>query len=237
VAVIDHHTVRGRLPRLAFRDIRPNVAAAASIATSYLRELGLQPDKNLATALLYAIRTETSGGESHHSPLDRQIVSWLSDAADPAQLAEIENAPLALEYFSDLVLALQTTFSYNGTALCFLPRAQGPEIIGEVADLLVRCEGIKRVLCAAGVGNDLFLSVRTARDEGNAAELVRKTIVGLGQSGGHEHRAGGKIVVPDCPFSSDELQDELRNRWLAACGTERLRGTRLVPKREIVKNL
>ena len=237
VAVIDHHIVRGHLPKLAFRDIRPNVAAAASIATSYLREQSLKLEKNLATALLYAIRTETSGGESRHSRLDRQIVSWLSDVADPAQLAEIENAPLAREYFSDLVLALQTTFSYNGTALCFLPRAQGPDIIGEVADLLVRCEGIKRVLCAAGVGNDLFLSVRTAHGEGNAADLVRKTISGLGQGGGHEHRAGGKIVVHDCPFSGDELQDELRNRWLAACCVERLRGTRLVPKREIVKNL
>jgi nanoRNase/pAp phosphatase (c-di-AMP/oligoRNAs hydrolase) len=237
VAVIDHHTARGRLPRLPFRDVRPNVAAAASIATSYLREQDLQLDRNLATALLYAIRTETSGGQSHHSRLDRQIVSWLSDVADPARLAEIENAPLAREYFSDLVLALQTTFSYNGAALCFLPSAQGPEIIGEVADLLVRCEGINRVLCAAGFGDDLFLSVRTAQGEGNAADLVRKTIRGLGQGGGHEHRAGGKIALRDCPFSGDDLQDELRNRWLAACQVERLRGTRLVPKREIVKHL
>jgi nanoRNase/pAp phosphatase (c-di-AMP/oligoRNAs hydrolase) len=237
VAVIDHHTVRGRLPRLAFRDIRPNVAAAASIATSYLREQGLHLDTYLATALLYAIRTETSGGESHHSRLDRQTVSWLSDVADPTLLAEIEHAPLAREYYSDLVLALQTTFSYNGTALCFLPQAQGPDIIGEVADLLVRCEGINRVLCVAGVGNELFMSVRTAHGEGNAADLVRETISGLGQGGGHKHRAGGKIVVPDCPFNGDELQDELRNRWLAACHVERLRGTRLVPKREIVKNL
>jgi nanoRNase/pAp phosphatase (c-di-AMP/oligoRNAs hydrolase) len=237
VAVIDHHTIRGRLQRLAFRDIRPNVAAAASIVSSYLREQDLQLEKNLATALLYAIRTETRGGESRHSRLDRQTVAWLSDIADPTRLAEIEHAPLPRAYFSDLVLALQTTFCYDGAALCFLPQAQGPEIIGEVADLLVRCEGIHQVLCAAGVGEDLFLSVRTENNLDDAAQLVRKTIAGLGQGGGHQHRAGGKIVRRNCGLTGEDLLDELRNRWLNACHVDRQRGTRLVPKREIVKNL
>jgi nanoRNase/pAp phosphatase (c-di-AMP/oligoRNAs hydrolase) len=237
VAVIDHHSIRGRLRRLAFRDIRPNVAAAASIASSYLREQELDLDRNLATALLYAIRTETRGGESYHSRLDRQTVSWLTDIADPTRLAEIEHAPLPREYFSDLVLALQTTFCYDGAALCFLPKAQGPEIIGEVADLLVRCEGIRQVLCAAGVGDDLFLSVRSEDDQGDASQLVRETVAGLGQGGGHQHRAGGKIVLRDCPFTGEDLLDELRNRWLTACHVDRQRGTRLVAKREIVKNL
>ena len=65
-----------------------------------------------------------------------------------------------------------------GRKLCFLPKAQGPEIIGEVADLLVRCEGTHQVLCAAVVGNDLFLSVRTEDDQGDASQLVRDTIAG-----------------------------------------------------------
>jgi nanoRNase/pAp phosphatase (c-di-AMP/oligoRNAs hydrolase) len=237
VAVVDHHPGSGRRKPLSFRDIRTNAAASASIAASYLREQDLTPDAKLATALLYAIRTETRGGESRHSRLDRQIVMWLSDFADPAQLAEIESAPLARAYFSDLVLALQTTFSYNGAALCFLPQAQGAEIIGEVADLLVRCEDIKQVMCAAIVGDNLLLSVRTKRGSGNAAQLVRDTIAGLGQGGGHECRAGGKIGLSACPYNGEDLHDQLRNRWLAACCVDRQRGKRLVPKREIVKNL
>jgi nanoRNase/pAp phosphatase (c-di-AMP/oligoRNAs hydrolase) len=237
VAVIDHHTTNGRRRRLRFRDVRPQMAASASMVGGYLREQGVEPDRRLATALLYAIRTETQGGETRYSRLDRQIVSWLSDFADPTTLAEIENAPLAHEYFSDLVLALQGTFVYDDTALCFLPQAQGAEIIGEVADLLIRCEGVERVLCAAMIGGNLLLSVRTARNCGNAAELVRKTLKGIGQGGGHRHRAGGKIVLKDGQHTTDEVYDELRNRWLTACGTDRRRGTRLVAKREIVRNL
>lgn len=237
VAVIDHHLSHGPRHRVQFRDVRPHVAASASIVASYLREQHLQVDWKLATALLYAIRTETLGGETYHSRLDKQILAWLSGRADPKTLAEIENAPLTAAYFSDLVLALQSTFVYDDAALCFLPKAQGAEIIGEVADLLIRHVGVKRVLCAAVISDDLLLSVRTERGSGDASELVRRTVKDLGQGGGHQHRAGGKIPRTQCPCPTDELCDELRNRWLNACQVDRRRGTRLVPKREIVRNL
>jgi nanoRNase/pAp phosphatase (c-di-AMP/oligoRNAs hydrolase) len=237
VAVIDHHVSHGVRQRVRFRDVRPHVAASASIAASYLREQKLEADWKLATALLYAIRTETQGGETHHSRLDKQILAWLSERADPKTLAEIENAPLSAEYFSDLVLALQGTFVYDDAALCFLPKAQGAEIIGEVADLLIRHVGVKRVLCAAVIGDDLLLSVRTEQGSGDATELIQRTLENLGQGGGHQHRAGGKINRNRCPCPADELCDELRNRWLSACQVDRQRGTRLVAKREIVRNL
>ncbi len=238
IGVIDHHVINGHpRPRLRFRDVRPQVAASASITAGYLREQGVQPDWKLATALLYAVRTETRGGETRHSRLDRQIVAWLSEQADPAMLAEIENAPLAPEYFADLALALQSTFVYDEAALCFLPQAHGSEIIGEVADLLIRRIGVTKVLCAAVVERDLLLSVRTERGSENAAELTRRTLEGLGQGGGHPNRAGGKVPLARHACPLDQLWDQLRARWLAACRIERQRGTRLVPRREIVRHL
>ncbi len=237
VAVIDHHITSGSRASIPFRDVRTDAAASATIVASYLREQRMQPPPNLATGLLYAIRTETRGGESQHSKLDRNIVAWLTERANLQSLSEIEDAPLPRDYFSDLVLALQSTFVYDDSALCFLPQAQGAEIIGEVADLLVRCQEIKSVLCAAVVGDALLLSVRTQRQTGNATRLVRKLLSGIGQGGGHAHRAGGKIMLNDLPCGLDDLQDDLRTRWLAACSIGRQRGTRLIAKREIVKNL
>lgn len=238
VGVIDHH-LNGREPSsLRFADIRPDVAASASIAASYLRENHVDPGMKLATSILYAIRTETSGSETEHSPLDRAIVKWLTDVADPALLAEIDNAPLDRDYFSDLVLAMQRTFVYDDAALCFLPRASGTEIVGEVADLLIRCRGVRRVLCAAIIGDDLLLSTRTTRDSGNAAALLQTTLDELGGCGGHSHRAGGRVPnVKQVFHVMDDLHDELRSRWLKACAVDRQRGTRLVARREIVENL
>jgi nanoRNase/pAp phosphatase (c-di-AMP/oligoRNAs hydrolase) len=237
VAVIDHHPNDGA-SRPSLLDVRPNVAASATIVASYLREQRLAPGDKLATAMLYAIRAETRGCETHHSALDRSIMPWLMAAAEPTLLAEIENAPLSREYFADLLLAIQSTLIYDNAALCFLPRASGAEIVGEVADLLIRCENVYRVLCAAIVDQDLLLSTRTEKSWGNATELLTRTLDGHGGAGGHTHRAGGKIPgVGQGAKTVDELNGWLRGRWLAACGIERKRGTRLVARREIVENL
>ena len=234
MAAIDHHPTRGPRAKLAFRDIRPRVAASASIAASYLREQGLAPGTKLATALLFAIRTETRGGETYHSRLDRSVLPWLTERADPRLLAEIDSAPLRPAYYGDLILALQNTFLYGDSALCLLPRASGPEIVGEVADLLIRCEAIFRVLCGAVVHGDMVLSIRTRRDDDDAGELARTTLEGLGSAGGHLHRAGGKVSGLKI---SEAVQEDLRRRWLEACNVGNRRGVRLVALREIKENL
>lgn len=236
VAMIDHHLTGGR-PDLPFVDIRPRMAASASMTAEYLREQQLEPGERLATALLYAIRTETCGNEFRHTRLDRSIIQWLSKFANPEWLAEIENAPLARDYYGDLVLALQNTFLYGDAAFCLLPRAQGQEIVGEVADLLIRCHEIRRVFCGASVERDLLCSVRTQDSGDSAAQLIRDTLKDLGNGGGHSHRAGGKI--PNIPRRriTEKLEDELRERWMAACAIKTRRGTRLIRKKEIVGSL
>jgi nanoRNase/pAp phosphatase (c-di-AMP/oligoRNAs hydrolase) len=237
-AVIDHHTDPGRRRRTRFEDVRPRVIASASIAVSYLREQQLEPGRPLATALLYAIRTEARGAETAYSWLDRSSTLWLSQRADFSLLSEIEDAPLSPAYFGDLVLAFQNTMLYGEDAFCLLPRANYPEIVGEVADMLIRCEGVRRVLCGAVSGEDLCVSVRTKTAEDHATHLVRATLAGLGHGGGHHRRAGGKIRgVAHNAKNVRHIQDELRCRWLAVCGVAQQPGTRLIPRREIIKNL
>lgn len=238
VAVIDHHSILRTPDHLAFADIRPAVAATATIVASYLREQGLEPGVKLASAMLYAMRTETCGCETEHSELDRSIMLWLTGHAEPGLIAEIENAPLARAYFSDLVLALQGAQLFGETGLCLLPKASGPETVGEVADLLIRCEGVSRVLCAGAIENDLYVSVRSRRDDERAVELLQKTLDGIGGGGGHAHRAGGKVIgITGGGRISDSLEHQLQDRWLSACGEQTRRPKRLVGLREIVENL
>src|SRR5690606_28309439 len=133
---------------------------------------------------------------------------------------------------------LQNTFIYEDAAFCLLPRAQGPEIVGEVADLLIRCEGVHRVLCAAVCGKQVLLSVRTDAEGGDATALLLDTIRGVGRGGGHRHRAGGKLTATTAGSRvPEDLQDKLRERWLKACGLRRRRGSRLVSRREMAINL
>lgn len=238
VAIIDHHidSCQGEQP--AFLDLRPDVAATATIAASYLREQKIVPGAKLATALLYAMRTETRGSESSYSDLDQEIIVWLTESAEPELLAEIENAPLSLGWYSDLVLAMQSTILFRDTAICFLPKAEGAEIVGEVADLLIRGKGIRRVLCAAVVGKDLLISVRTGKDAEDACALVIETIGSMGTGGGHGRRAGGKIPnVLRGENVSKTLETDLRKRWLRACGVADQLPQPLISRREIMEHL
>ena len=235
-AVIDHHATSRLKPKLAFVDIRPNVAACASLCAGYLREQRIEPDERLATALIYATRAETRGQEYHHSRHDRAVISWVTGFANPAWLAEIECAPLPRTYFADLVLALQNTFLYDDAALCLLPQAEGPEIVGELADLLIRCDGVKRVLCGAAIDGGVTISVRTARDCCDAGQLVRRVLNGIGTGGGHHHRAGGRIPHLDGHIP-ESLVEDIRTRWLTACHIDRERGTRLITLHELIEHL
>jgi hypothetical protein len=165
-------------------------------------------------------------------------VLWLTSRAEPSIIAEIENAPLPRTYFSDLVLALQGTLLFDSTAFCLLPKAGGPETVGEVADLLIRCERLDRVLCAAAIDDNLYVSVRTRFDDESAVDLLKRTLDGIGGGGGHTHRAGGKVVgIATAGRVADAFEQQLRDRWLAACGQDHQKAKRLVGLREIVENL
>lgn len=236
-AVIDHHQHEGRRPRVPFCDIRPKVVASATIAAHYLREQHIDPGPALATALTYAIRTDATGLRGF-SAADHRAMRWLSLRADHQKLTDIENAPLQPDYYADLLLAMQNTFVYDDAALCFLPRAGGSEIIAEVADLLIRHRDLTRVMVGGVVGGDLLVSVRAKAGSGDASDLVAKSLKGLGHGGGHRQRAGGKVSnIARGERVSEDLQSELRNRWLGVCGVDAQRGSRLVPKREILENL
>jgi nanoRNase/pAp phosphatase (c-di-AMP/oligoRNAs hydrolase) len=236
-AVIDHHQIEGRRARLRFCDIRPQVVASATIATQYLREQGIDAWPTLATALLYAIRADSTGS-SAFSMADHRALRWLGQRADQQKLADIENAPLQPDYFADMLLAMENTFVYDDVALCFLPGASGSEILAEVADLLIRHRDLTRVMVAGVVEGDLLVSVRAKPGAGDASELVVRALKGMGHGGGHRHRAGGKVPgIARGERVSEDLQSELRTRWLEVCGVDAQRGVRLVPKREILENL
>jgi len=234
-AVIDHHKPTHVLVRVPFRDIRPRAAAAATIAGAYLREQNLEPSTELATALLYAVRTEALGKRAAFTRSDRGIVAWLAERADHQALSEIENAPLPRQHFDEMMLAFASTFLYDDAAVCFLPQTGSAEIVGEVADLLIRCTEINRVLCGAVVDNQLIVSARTSAIGGDAVRLLSPTLKGLGHWGGHPNRAGGRIVATgDDSRSTQQTLDEVKARWLQACGVHGVRGTRLVTKRDVL---
>ena len=157
------------------------------------REQGIELGPKLATAMLYAVRSETCGHETHFSPLDRSILPWLTAQGEPALLAEIENAPLTRDYFADLLLALQSTFPLRRRSdLFFASSSRGRDRWRGRGHVDSMRRDSPCPLCDH-LGNDLLISARTQPGHGSATKLLQTTLEGLGGAGGHAHRAGGKI--------------------------------------------
>ncbi len=239
-AVIDHHAAGRRPVPCPFRDIRRKVVATSSIITSYLREFAIEPAPSLATALTYGVYSDAKGRQIRFSRADRAALTWLAEFSDPELLSTIESAPLSRRYFEDLLLALENCFVHGTVGVCCLAQASGAEAVGEIADLVIRCEEVDRALCAASLDGRLVLSARTTpAGGGDASDLLARTLDQLpgASCGGHRHRAGGLVKAGSSARGLAGLTAQVRQRWLEVNGVDSVRGRRLVARRRILRAL
>ncbi len=237
-AVIDHHDTSGTLTNIPYIDVRANVGATCTIVTQYLMEQRIKIPERIATALLYGIETEIGGFPREAGPLDDVIDQLLYPLADKDLLAEIRNARLPHSHFECLLQALQSSFIYDRLIISWVNQLPQPEQAAEVVDFMVRFEQVDWAVCGGVYKDKMILSVRTSLHNSRAGDLLQKVVGRLGKAGGHDRRAGGCIKLASNSISAiEELQSELRKRFLKHLRIEECRGQRLVPLREILQNL
>jgi nanoRNase/pAp phosphatase (c-di-AMP/oligoRNAs hydrolase) len=237
-AVIDHHDTPGDVEGLPFVDVRRKLGATCSLVTRYLLEQEINVPKRVATALLYGIETELSGYPREAAPLDDSSLLFLYALADKDLLARIRNARLPESYFECILQALQSSFIYERLMLCWVNEMAHAEHAAEVCDFLMRFEQVDWVVVGGVCQDRLVLSVRTVLPHARAGEMLQQVLVGLGRAGGHDRRAGGSILLSStAPSAIEELQSELRRRFLKSLRVEETRGRRLMPLRAMLENL
>lgn len=228
--VIDHHPMRESSASCRWVDIRPNYGATATILYEYLKVQGISLGTKLATALFYAIKSETQDLGREAAKPDRDAYLVLFPLANKTLLNAITRPRLPREYFITLHSALEHAYLYDKVLVASLQVVQFPELVSELADLLVRLEGIETVLCVGRYGLEMILSIRTSNEEINAGELIRKVVDGIGSAGGHGMMAGGKVDLLD---ESDEavrkLEGFLTERLLEELGVAKDESLALVP--------
>lgn len=237
--VIDHHETFGQLRGIPFVDVRADVGATCTIVTSYLREQKVIPSREVATALFYGIESEINGYPREASVLDDEALCWLYPMVDKDLLARIRHARLPREYFDALLQALQDTFIYDDRlVVSWADELPQPELAGEIADLLIRLEGIEWSACAGVYEDRLIVSLRTAKPRGKAGLILQQVVDELGTAGGHDRRAGGAIPLQSISSTAvEKLCSVLRKRLLQALGIDECRGQRLVRRKELLENL
>jgi nanoRNase/pAp phosphatase (c-di-AMP/oligoRNAs hydrolase) len=237
-AVLDHHDTPGDLEGVSFTDIRSTAGATCTVVTKYLIEQEVPIPENVATALLYGIETEVTGYPREAGPSDDEALIYLYPLADKDLIARIRNARLPHSHFEVLLHALQSSFIYDRLIISWVDNLPQPEQAAEVVDFMIRFEKVDWAVCGGVCGDKLILSLRAAIENARGGEILRQVVGKLGRAGGHERRAGGCIPLTSTSKSAvEELQAELRRRFLKAFKIEDVRGQRLVPLREMLENL
>ena len=211
--VLDHHPVRASTQAMPFVDIRPPYGATATIVAEYLLASGVRYTHAVATALIYAIRSETQDFAREWAGPDKAIYDHFFPHANHRILARIQSPRLPLTYFGNLHEALENLISVDSLIVSHLGDVEQPDIVPEIADLLLRMEGKTWSLCTGFFGERLYLSIRTTNSRADAGSVMARLVGRRGKGGGHGMMAGGWVdASKTAPADRGKLQRQLGTR-------------------------
>src|SRR5437773_6518607 len=195
--VIDHHPEQPGYTAV-FKDIRADYGSTSTILTEHLRAVDVNISERTATAMLYAIKSDTLFFSRHTNRVDLEAFSYLYPLADAALIRKMEGAEITLERL-DYVLKAHRGGSLAKQVFCaFLGVSAREDFITYVADFFLQLEAVKWTVVAGIVNDQLIVSVRNLGYTKNASEFVRRLFADIGSAGGH--RAIAKAVVPMSAF-------------------------------------
>jgi nanoRNase/pAp phosphatase (c-di-AMP/oligoRNAs hydrolase) len=169
-----------------------------------------------ATAMLYAIKSDTLFFNRQANRVDLEAFSYLYPLADAALIRKMEGADITMERLEYVLKAKQNGRLVEQLFCAFLGVSPREDFIPYVADFYLQLENVKWTIVSGIVNDTLVMSVRNLGYSRNAGEFVRKHFADIGSAGGH--RSMAKAVVPLSAFRDkfgDLPGDEFPDRILA----------------------
>jgi nanoRNase/pAp phosphatase (c-di-AMP/oligoRNAs hydrolase) len=191
--VIDHHPEQPGYTAV-FKDIRPDYGSTSTILTEHLRAVDVNISERTATAMLYAIKSDTLFFNRSTNRVDLEAFSYLYPLADAALIRKMEGAEITLERLEYVMKAYRAGQLTEQVFCAFIGQSPREDFIPYVADFFLQLEDVKWTIVAGIVNDTLVISVRNLGYSKNAGEFVRRFFADIGSAGGH--RAMAKAVVP-----------------------------------------
>jgi nanoRNase/pAp phosphatase (c-di-AMP/oligoRNAs hydrolase) len=192
--VFDHHPVSKKSPADK-HFINSELGVLATMFIELIRLAELEIPSDLATALAYAISSESQNlkREVHQRDIDAYLFVFVR--ANLRKLAQIMLPPLPREYYVSVAKTLQKAMSYRNLIIAHLSEIPSAEIVPEMADFLVRHERISWSLCTGKLKDRLIISLRSRNAKAAAGKMLQEMVGNSRTVGGHGMFAGGFIDV------------------------------------------
>jgi nanoRNase/pAp phosphatase (c-di-AMP/oligoRNAs hydrolase) len=209
--VIDHHPEQHGY-NAVFKDIREDYGSTCTILTEHLRAIDASISERTATAMLYAIKSDTLFFNRQANRCDLDAFSYLYPLADANLIRKMEGAEITMERLQLITRATQRGRMTEQIFSVFLGEVPRDDAIPYVADFFLQLENVRWTLVSGIVNGSFVMSVRNLGYTKNAGDFVRRYFVEIGSAGGH--RAMAKAVVPVDAFQSrfGPIDDHLGER-------------------------
>src|ERR1700720_2825420 len=195
--VIDHHPEQPGHTAV-FKDIRADYGSTSTILTEHLRSVDVSISERTATAMLYAIKSDTLFFNRQPNRVDLEAFSFLYPLADATLIRKMEGAEITPERLQDVIKAYRSGTLVDQVFCAFLGPSPREDFIPYVADFFLQLEDVKWTVIAGIVNDSLVVSVRNLGYTKNAGEFARRYFADIGSAGGH--RSMAKALVPMLAF-------------------------------------
>ena len=176
-------------------DIRPEYGSNSTILTEYLRLAKIIPSLKLATALFYAIKTDTHNFERPSTEADIRAFHYLFGFTRHALVRSIEVAELTLEMLGYFQHGLNSWQRRQERIYCFVGRVPNPDILVILAEFFLRVIEITWSIVGGVYENRLIVIFRNDGIRKNAGNLAARAFGKLGSTGGHVSSARARNSV------------------------------------------
>ena len=215
--VIDHHPPKKKHADIFWIDIRENYGASATILYEYLNNQEVSINTKLATSLFYAIKSETQDLGREWSKADREAYLKLLPLSNNQILYDIIHPQVSRNYFSTFATALEDARVYGEMLVFNLRKVENPDLVAELADFLLRQQGVNYVLGMGWFNTTQILSMRSLNPEAKLGLVIQEMVAGIGTAGGHGMVAGGQVRnIGEDEQSQQDLEQRLIERMFHA---------------------
>jgi nanoRNase/pAp phosphatase (c-di-AMP/oligoRNAs hydrolase) len=193
--IIDHHP--DSQPRASFADIRPKYGATASMMTEYLLAARIKPSAKLATAIIYAIKTDTSNFEREALIEDIRAFQFMFRHANNHMVRKIEQSELKLEFLKYFKIALDRMRRRKGKVFAHIGVVPSPDVLVLIADFFMRVDTVSWTIVSGRFDRKLVIVFRNDGIRKNAGKLAQDSFGQLGSAGGHSSMARAEIPMSE----------------------------------------
>jgi nanoRNase/pAp phosphatase (c-di-AMP/oligoRNAs hydrolase) len=197
--VIDHHPPQKGY-KARFKILRPRMGATSTILLEHLLASGTEPSERTATALLYAIKTDTLFLERGVHPADLRSFLYLYGKANLNVLRKIEGQGITMERLAFIDRVRQQHIFEDGFLYAHLGKIPRDDLAPALADFFLQLDDVKWCAISGEVGDQVTLSLRNLGYQKSAGDVVKAVFGEIGNAGGH--RSAAKAVIPVPNFRS-----------------------------------